>query len=250
MKNRSYGLLIAGVIAAIAFILGILMIARVLTNKSFVRAYENEQYDTKKEEALLVMNSPEGYVPYYNLGNASFKNEDYIAAVSYYVEALKTNPPEDKECLIRINLALAMCYTIDFEDLDTQEKKDDAIAILQSARAILLEKGFATDDGNGKSADAQQLKDDIEKMLEELTDNSQGSGDDNKDPNQNNSDDGNSDGNSSANKEDNIKKTLQKNKREALKESNEMQSSMEKWSGYVNGDGNEGSDYDYESKNW
>ena len=48
MKNRSYGLLIAGVIAAIAFILGILMIARVLTNKSFVRAYENEQYDTKK----------------------------------------------------------------------------------------------------------------------------------------------------------------------------------------------------------
>ena len=199
------------------------------------------------------MNSPEGYVPYYNLGNASFKNEDYISAVSYYVEALKNNPPEDKECLIRINLALAMCYTIDFDDLDTQEKKDEAIAILQSARAILLEKGFASDDGNGKSADAQQLKEDIDKMLEQLMDESQGDGGENNNNNQNNSNDGNSDdGNTSANKEDNIKKTLQKNKREALKESNEMQSSMEKWSDYVNGDGdgNEGSDYDYESKNW
>ena len=43
MKNKSFGLWIAGVVAGIAFVLGILLIVRVLTNKSFVRAYENEQ---------------------------------------------------------------------------------------------------------------------------------------------------------------------------------------------------------------
>ena len=249
MKKNYWGLLIAGIVAVVVLICGVLLVSRVLINKSFVRAYEKEDYSTEVEEKLLVMNSPEGYVTNYNLGNAAFKKGDYISAIAYYKEALKYNPPEDKECDIRINLALAMCYTIDFEDLDTREKKDEAIVILEAAKAILLEKGFATNNGDGSSADAQQLKDDIDKMIEQLMDDTS-EGSDSNNSGQNETDESTSEeGNTSPDNESRIQKQLEKNRKEAMKEGNEMQSSMDKWSDYFNEDG-DGSDYNYEDKKW
>ncbi len=114
-----------------------------------MKAYEKGDYSSEKEEDLLVMNFPESYVPYYNLGNIAFKNGDYITAATYYEEALKRNPAGEKDCLIRINLALSMCYAIDFEDIDTPEKKDAALKILQGAKNILLENGCAGENGDG-----------------------------------------------------------------------------------------------------
>lgn len=104
----------------------------------------------------------------YNLGNASYKEGDYNSAVSYFSEAVKKNPSGEKDCLTRINLALSICNTIDFNDLDTKEKTDMAIGILKKAKAVLLENECASENGNGHNADAQQLKEDIDRTIAEL----------------------------------------------------------------------------------
>ena len=153
----------------VMLIAGASIVARVLVNMAFVDKYKKDQYDMKLEEKLLFLNFPESYVPYYNLGNASYKDLRYSEAVGYYKEALKMYPPDKKECSIRINLALAMCNTIDFTDLSSQEKIDTAIFILYQARDVLLENGWAVNEGDDyRDADAQKLKEDIDKMIEKL----------------------------------------------------------------------------------
>ena len=83
--------------------------------------------------------------------------------------ALEAHPGEKKECDIRVNLALAMLKKINFDHLDTEKDKENAIRTLQAARNVLCEKGCADPYGtDGHDPEAEQLKQDIDKMLEEL----------------------------------------------------------------------------------
>ena len=62
-----------------------------------------------------------------------------------------------------------MLHKIDFDNLDTEKQKSNAIRQLQAARNVLCEKGCADPYGtNGHDPEAEQLKQDIDKMLEEL----------------------------------------------------------------------------------
>ena len=251
MKKIPLGLYVLALVGIVVLVVAIMLGTRLFTNHSFVNAYNNEEYNIEQEEKLLKMNFPESYIPYYNLGNAYYKEGDYNSAVGYYTQALTMYPPEDKECQIRINLALALCNTIDFYSLDSQEKIDTALFILYKARDVLLEKGCASDDGQGHNAEAQQLKEDIDAMIEKLKNPDQGSGSDQPQENQDNQDD--SDGSSkndkgSNDKEKRIQNELEENKKNALEDRKEQQEDMEKWSDYIDGDGDDGMGGDEENE--
>lgn len=226
-------------IGTIILIIAIMLGTRLITNHAFVHAYNNGEYETEAEEKLLKMNFPESYIPYYNLGNAAYKEGNYNSAIGYYSQALQNYPPEDKDCLIRINLALSLCNTIDFYSLDSQEKIDTALFILYKARDILLENGCATEEGDGHNADAQQLKEDIDAMIEKLKnpDSTSGSDQQQEQPPQDNDDnDSSGSGKGGNDKEKRIQNELEENKKGALEDRKDQQDDLKKWSDYIGGD--------------
>lgn len=116
---------------------------------------------------LLTFNLSEPYVAHYNQGNIYYKEDRFVDAIASYEKALELNPPEEKECAIRINLALAMLGTMG-EEYATPENADTSLQILKEAREVLLEKECATENGNGHSNTAEQLKEEIEALIEKL----------------------------------------------------------------------------------
>ena len=156
---------ISGILLFIALFLGI----RYIINGVFLLQYKNGTYLYKAEVFLEKLNAPEGYLPYYNAGNAYYNLEDYDNAIDSYKSALESHPSDKKEADIRVNLALAMLHKIDFDNINTEKQKAAAVRTLQSARNVLCEKGHADPYGtDGRDAEAEQLKQDIDKMLEEL----------------------------------------------------------------------------------
>lgn len=128
--------------------------------------YNNGNYSVEAKP-LQIFNWTEKYVAYYNQGNIEYQKGEYLNAIEAYEKALELDPPEKKECSIRINLALAMVATIGdlYKDPTYAE---DVLTILYSARDVLLEDGCATEAGDGHSAEAEQLKKEIEEMIKEL----------------------------------------------------------------------------------
>lgn len=107
------------------------------------------------------------YIFYYNKGNRLYERFDYVGAIEQYENALDAFPPHFKECSIRVNLALAMIHNMG-PDFAAPENVENSIATLMEARDILLEDGCATEEGDGHSEPAQQLKEEIDKLLEQL----------------------------------------------------------------------------------
>lgn len=107
------------------------------------------------------------YIFLYNKGNKLYERYDYVGAIEQYQKALAANPPHFKECSVRVNLALAMIYNMG-EDFAEPENVESSIETLLAARDILLEDDCATEAGDGHSEPAQQLKEEIDKLLEQL----------------------------------------------------------------------------------
>ncbi len=123
--------------------------------------------DLVSMKPLLVCNWSEPYIAHYNQGNVYYESEHFEDAITSYERALALRPPEEKECAIRINLALAMIGTMD-EDYEAPQHVDTSLEILRRARDILLEKDCATESGDGHSETAEQLKEEIEAWMEQL----------------------------------------------------------------------------------
>lgn len=218
------------------------LFTRIISNHLFVKAYAEGEYKKEKEERLLTINVPESYLPYYNLGNVAFEEGEYTTAIGYYTQALSLFPMGQKECDIRINLALAMCYGIDWENMNSQESVDTALLVLYKARDVLLENDWATEDGVGhKDDDAQQLKEDIDKMIEQLknqqgddSQDNQDSQDDKQDDSQDPQDQQNDGGESQSEKEKRLQKELEEEKKDALENRTEEQDQLRKWGKYNN----------------
>ena len=240
-------------ILLIALIFGIssgVLFSRIISNHVFVKAYEEGEYLKEREEKLLTLNVPESYLPYYNLGNVAYENGEYTSAVGYYTQALNLFPMGEKECDVRINLALAMCYGIDWENMSSQESVDTALLVLYKARDVLLENDWATEDGvSHRDDDAQQLKEDIDKMIEQLK-NQQGDDskdnqdqqDQNNDNSQDQQDDGGEGGESQSEKEKRLQKELEEEKKDALEDRTDQQDQLKKWGKYTGGDEGDGGD--------
>ncbi|MBR4671451.1 MAG: tetratricopeptide repeat protein [Butyrivibrio sp.] len=222
MKKTPLKYILMIVFSVPLIIMAVSFLGRVIINHGFVKAYKDDVYKTESEQKLMYLNFPESFIPYYNLGNVSYERKEYEAAVGYYKKALSLYPDAKRECSIRINLALALCNTIDFYDLDSQEKIDTAIFILNMARDTLLENGWAVDEGDDyRDKDAQQLKEDIDKMIEKLKnpEQSESNDDQNNNNNKDNQDDQNNSGSGGGSgKENKQKEKLDNNKKGAMQE--------------------------------
>ena len=248
-------------------LLGVLLLAiglylgiRYYMNSRFISAYESGNYETETEIKLTNMNIVESYLPYYNLGNVAYKEGDYTRAIAYYKQALAQEPPEGKECPVRINLALAMIKKIDFNDLSTEKKLNNAIQTLRAARTVLTAHGCAGPvDDDGHSPEAEQLKHDIDEMLKKLEEppedqDSQDGNDDqqdqNQDQNQNQDQQDQQDQNKETEQEKKIREQLEEQQKQAQQE---RSSEQRKYEDNYGGGGQEG-DGDYgntgNGKNW
>lgn len=180
-------------------------------NEMFIKNYNAGNYTENK---LEVLGFYEPYISYYNKGNVYFKKGDYDAAAKAYKNALAKHPSHSKECMIRINLALAMVTPIDPSEL-TESEIDDTIQLLEDAKQVLYDHGCAAEDGNGHNKDAQTLKEDIDRFEEELKQRQE-------DQSETNSDDNNTEDTSEQDeqKEQDIQEQLE----EIQKQSNEERS--------------------------
>ena len=83
MKKTPLKYILLLILSVAVVIVSISCVGRYFINKRFVSDYNKGIYDTKSEGQLLLLDFPEGYIPYYNIGNAAFMKEQYVSAVSY-----------------------------------------------------------------------------------------------------------------------------------------------------------------------
>ena len=185
-------------VCALVITVGVLILLRSLINAEFLRSYNSGRYSPIPENLLPYLPFGENYVAPYNLGNVEYQRGNYDKAIYYYSLAYQNGPPEhpehDEECKIRVNLALSMCHTIDFDNLDYSDAEAvaEAMTTLQQARAILTEAECASEpvgSDDGHYRDADKLKHDIDRMLEQMQNQSDsnedgGNGGDGQDENQ------------------------------------------------------------------
>ena len=134
-------------------------------NEWVISKYEDGDY-SENFSLLEVFNFTEPYIVYYNNGNVMYQKMDYEAAIEYYEQALDENPPEGKECPIRINLALAKLKLLG-DDYLTPEKIEDTIDLLEECLDILSEEDCANEDDDGHDNRAQRLYNEIKEMLDQ-----------------------------------------------------------------------------------
>ncbi len=156
------------IIYIILICLTLKLIYNIVLNNILINRYNNGEYSEVQAKILTVANFPQSYVANYNYGNILYKNAEYEKAIEEYEKALKSTVPQDKECDIRINYALAICKTVQLDEKNEDSIKE-AIQIYESAIDILTENGCANrNDNNGHNQKSEQLKMDIQKEIERL----------------------------------------------------------------------------------
>lgn len=199
-------------------------------NENLISKYNKQVYHTSTAP-LFVLNFFEPYIAHYNAGNIYYQNGEYSNAIKEYQKALEKKTPKFAECRIRINLALSMIGLIG-EDYDAPENIDASIDQLKEARAVLIENGCATEDGDGHSGTAEQLKEEIDELIKEL-ENKKESGsssdqDDEKEEEEENDEKKNQEQKDGDTKEAEIKEQLQEQQADSFMEREaEMQSTEE-----------------------
>lgn len=144
----------------------IMLSVNYISNRRFISEYEKGVYKNSEINEVLGFTQP--YISRYNQGNVYYQNGDYAGAEEKYRAALKFRPGGDKDCKLRINLALAIVKQIDADNV-TKEDLDATIDRLEEAKDILIENGCAhRDDEEGHDEDAQTLKDEIDAFEEQL----------------------------------------------------------------------------------
>ncbi len=181
MKTRHYvsvftwlAMLIAGIatlLCALFFIIGW------TANAYYVSEAKKGIYHPEMERFFTRIPFPDEYVIWYNIGNYYFDKGDYDEAEKAYLRAIDCGIPYEKECPVKVNLALSMMWQIDEDDWDEFldcEGPDDISAgarrvekVLKDAREGLIADGCAHEaDEKGHDKTAQTLKDEIDELLE------------------------------------------------------------------------------------
>lgn len=151
------------------------LIVNFLANEALIKNYNAGIYTENK---LSVLGFSEPYIADYNKGNIQFKEGNYDEAMKAYQSALKHHPTHDRECMIRINLALTMITPLNVDEMTESDVKD-TLKVLDEAREVLCEDGCAAEDGNGHNKAAQTLKNEIDQLEEELKNSQRSQSEDN-----------------------------------------------------------------------
>lgn len=147
-------------------------------NSFYVAEAKKGKYHSEMESFLTLFDQPDGYVIWYNIGNYHYENGEYKEAEEAYRKAIECGIPYEKECPVRVNLALSMLEQISDEEWDefifcTGPGDMNALSrkvekTLLDARDILMEDGCAgEEDEPGHDKQAQKLKDEIDELLEQ-----------------------------------------------------------------------------------
>ena len=179
--NEKRGRLIIGyVVSALLVLFAVILLGRLIVNAAFVSAHRAGRDLSGPEKLLLYPNVTDPYVALNNLGVAAYERGDYDEAISYFSRALQSNPPhhvaeegetDDIACDIRVNYALALLAKIDFSDLESEEKVERVVQMLLQAREVLTQDGCANPEKgvyDGHNPEAEQLKKEIDEILEQL----------------------------------------------------------------------------------
>ena len=81
MKKIPLRYIFMTVMAVCLCIVAIILSTKLMVNHNFVKQYNNGRYMEDREKSLLVLNVPESYLPFYNLGNVAYKRGDYNSAI-------------------------------------------------------------------------------------------------------------------------------------------------------------------------
>ena len=240
--------------AIVALVCAVFLIVRWCMSAYYVSEAKKGHYHPEIEERLTELNFPDGYIVWYNLGNYYFEEGDYKEAEDCYYRAIECGIPYEKECEVKVNLALAMINQLSdeewdsFLDAETSAEMDaqarNVEKTLITARTILIEDGCAhEDDEDGHNEQAQILKDEIDELLnkddeEEDEDEDENEDQDDQEDQENNDDGGEGDDPSS--REEQVMNHLQDQKEEAQEERAEDQQFFENYYGFGSEDEGEG----------
>ena len=162
---------LATLLCALYFMLGWCL------NAYYVSEARKGIYHVELEKFFAGFHYPDEYIIWYNIGNYYFDKGDYGKAEDAYLQSIDCGIPFEKECPVKVNLALSMMGQIDEDDWDeffdcTGPENISAGArrvekILKDARDVLIQDGCAhEDDKDGHDKQAQLLKDEIDELLE------------------------------------------------------------------------------------
>ncbi|WP_156388614.1 MULTISPECIES: hypothetical protein [unclassified Nocardioides] len=162
-RNRLFLLGIVPLLAALLFVTKVgMMLSAQADGQS---AYDKDKF-SKAAKAFgdnASLNVMEAWISPFNEGAAKQRDEDYDGALEKYDDALK-DVPDDKECTVRINIALV------HEVLgDTAAEKPDGEAALkswQTGRDALAEADCPTDAGE-RTDDAKAVDERLRQKIEQ-----------------------------------------------------------------------------------
>lgn len=140
-------------------------------NSVVVYAYNHTDYKVSMSP-ILMFNWSEPYIAHYNQGNLYYKDGSYAEAVDSYYKALEYDMPQERECSVRINIALALLKTLG-DDYAAPDNVENSLQTLYAARDVLLEEDCATETGDGHSETAEKLKEEIEAIIKQLEEQQQ-----------------------------------------------------------------------------
>lgn len=145
-------------------------------NERKIKKFNNGEYE---KNGFDILGFTEPYINDYNQGNIYYMQNQYEDAYASYEAALKKHPTHDRECQIRINMALCLVEGIDVDSI-TKDNVDQVIDTLHKAKKLLTDHGCANiADDNGHNKDATTLRKEIDEFEKSLLsdsgeDNSQG----------------------------------------------------------------------------
>lgn len=159
LKRRKKWLLFSLVPMIIAFLVALKLISPMVFTQLLKSAYTAHNYDSAVlwGKANIFLNILEPYIAHFNYGDALFIKGEYENAEDQFRQSLAKNPPQDKICDIRVNLARAIEGQADVKI--KAKRYDDAIVLYDKAKTVLYGDGCAmpTND-SGKSEEAEDAK--------------------------------------------------------------------------------------------
>lgn len=178
LRRRKRWLLFSLLPMLIVFCVALKLITPSISTHFLKSAYDGGGYEAANfwGQLSLFVNIFEPYIAYYNDGTVSLAQGEFATAEEKFDLALQARPPEERRCVVRVNLSLSIELRAD--TLAVPKKYDEAIVLYDRAKAVLYGDNCVNPVGGaGKSAEAlesrKRIEDKQEKAVRERNDDRQ-----------------------------------------------------------------------------